>query len=176
MPAERLDHGHQLGLSVMPGVGYRMIVRYDDAQVCLDATGPDSKWVCTNDVPFFLDLGVSFGLTSRIDLMTDVRLGLAHEDAPGVGRQFAIAPGIRYWLERDRPFKFYTTAQLVYDGTKQSQDNVRNDDYGLRNANGLMYDPIRNFGVFFQLGETLGFARWFRIEIDVGIGVQIRFP
>ena len=46
----------------------------------------------------------------------------------------------------------------------------------MRNANGLMYDPIRNVGFYVQFGETIGFARWFRIDLDVGLGAQIRFP
>jgi hypothetical protein len=175
--AERLDHAAQLGVSLMPGAGFRMIVRYNEEQTCIDAKGPDSKWICTNDVPMFADLGLSFGLTSRYDLLTDVRFGIAREDnALGVSRQFALAPGLRIWLDREGAWKFFTTLQLVYDHTKQSQDAVEDTDYGVRNANGLMYDPMRNFGIFIQLGETFGFRRWFRMEIDVGLGVQVRFP
>jgi hypothetical protein len=173
---ERLDHAGQLGVSLMPGAGYRMIVRYNEQQTCIDAKGPDSKWVCTNNVPVFADLGLSFGLTSRYDLLTDLRFGIAREDALGVSRQFALAPGLRIWLDREGAWKFFTTLQLVYDHTKQSQDAVEDTDYGARNANGLMYDPTRNFGLFVQLGETFGFRRWFRMEIDVGVGVQIRLP
>ena len=65
----------------MPGVGYRVIARYNENQICVDSSGDDSKWVCTNDVPFFLDLQVSYGLTRRIDLITDLRLGIARDDA-----------------------------------------------------------------------------------------------
>jgi hypothetical protein len=39
-----------------------------------------------------------------------------------------------------------------------------------------MYDPIRNVGFFVQFGETMAFRRWFRIDLDVGLGAQIRFP
>jgi hypothetical protein len=174
--AEHLDHGGQLGLSLMPGAGYRMIVRYNEQQTCIDAKGPDSKWICTNDVPAFADLGVSFGLTSRYDLLAELRLGIAREDALGVSRQFAFSPGLRIWLDRDGAWKFFTTLQLVYDHTAQSQDAVEDTDYGLRNANGLMYDPNRNIGLFVQLGETFGFRRWFRMEVDIGVGVQVRLP
>jgi hypothetical protein len=174
--AERLDHAGQLGLSLMPGAGYRMIVRYNEQQACIDAKGPDSKWICTNDVPAFADLGLSFGLTSRYDLLTELRLGIAREDALGVSRQFALAPGLRIWLDRDGAWKFFTTLQVVYDHTAQSQDAVEDTDYGARNANGLMYDPNRNIGLYIQLGETFGFRRWFRMEVDVGLGVQIRMP
>ena len=42
-----------------PGIGYRVVARYNENQTCLDTSGDDSKWVCTNDVPFFLDFQVS---------------------------------------------------------------------------------------------------------------------
>jgi hypothetical protein len=174
--APKFDHGQQIGLSIMPGIGYRMIVIYDEDQVCISSSGRDGKWVCNNDVPFFMDFGLSFGLTQRLDLIADARLGVAHDDAPGIGRQFALSPGIRFWLDHDRPAKFYTTLQAVFDRTGQSQSSVSDSDYGARNANGVMYDPTPNFGVFVQLGETIGFSRWFRIEIDVGVGVQVRLP
>ena len=172
----RTDHGGQIGLSVMPGIGYRMIVRYDEDQICVDATGPDSKWICTNDVPAFVDIGLAFGLTPKLDVITDLRLGLARDDAPGIGRQFTLMPGVRFWLDRQSRWKFFTTVQLVHDRTGQSQDAVSDSDWGARNANGIIFDPNRRYGVFFQLGETLAFARWFRIEIDVGVGVQVRYP
>ena len=174
--AESLDHAGQLGLSLMPGAGFRMIVRYNEDQTCIDAKGPDSKWICTNDVPFFADLSLSFGILSGYDLLADVRFGVAREDALGVSRQFALMPGLRIWLDREGAWKFYTTLQLVYDHTGQAQDAVEDTDYGARNANGLMFDPTRNFGLYVQLGETFGFRRWFRMEIDVGVGAQIRFP
>ena len=61
-------------------------------------------------------------------------------------------------------------------GADFTTTGVSNSDYGVRNANGLMYDPIRNVGFYFQFGETIGLARWFRIDLDVGLGAQIRFP
>ena len=112
-----------------------------------------------------------------------VRLGIAHDEAPGVGRQFALAPGVRVWLDSDTRLKFFTTLQFVFDHTEQGQfndmtlkDTVADNDYGVRNSNGLMYDAIRNVGFYLQFGETIGFARWFRIELDLGLGVQVRFP
>jgi hypothetical protein len=171
-----VDHRHQVGLSLMPGIGYRMIARYDERQSCLDSSGDDSKWVCTSGVPAFLDVQLSYGTTPRLDVMADVRLGLALDDAPGVGRALALAPGIRLWLDREVRLKFFTTLQFLYDATKQGQARVRNSDFGLRNANGLMYDALRNLGVYAQFGENVGVVRWFRIEVDVGVGLQVRMP
>jgi hypothetical protein len=172
----KLEHTGQVGLALMPGIGYRVIARYNDEQFCLDDSQDDSKWVCTNDVPFFMDLSLSYGVTSRVDLLAEVRLGIGKDEAAGVGRQLAFFPGVRFWLDRDVRLKFYTTIQAVIDRTKQSQDKVRDVDWGLRNANGLMYDAIRNLGFYVQVGETLAVVRWFRIEIDAGLGLQVRFP
>jgi hypothetical protein len=171
-----LDHKHQLGLAVLPGIGYRVIARYNDRQVCVDHSEDDSKWVCTNDVPFFMDFQVAFGITSKFDLITDLRLGLAHDEAVGIGRQFAVSPGLRVWLDNDVRVKFFTTLQAVIDHTAQNSTTVEDTDFGVRNSNGLMYDAIRNVGFYFQFGETIGFRRWFRIELDLGLGVQVRFP
>jgi hypothetical protein len=171
----RLDHEHQTGLAVMPGIGYKVIVPYEENIVCGDSSGDDSKRVCTNGVPLFLDLQLAFGISTRIDLIADIRLGLA-KDRVTQSRQFALMPGIRIWLDPDLPFKFYTTLQAMYDSTNQRHPRVSDADFGIRNSNGFMYDPIRNVGFYFQFGDTIGFKRWFRIELDVGLGVQVRFP
>jgi hypothetical protein len=164
-------HAGQLGLSVMPGVGYALIIPYEEDIDCGDADGA-SKRVCANRTPVFVDLQAAFGVSTRLDLVVDVRLGL--EKGAMVGRQFALMPGLRIWLDQDVNVKFYTTIQGVFDNT--DQETVSDNDFGFRNANGLMYDVIRNVGFFFQFGETFGFKRWFRVELDVGLGVQVRFP
>jgi len=173
-PAQ-LDHWHQTGLALMPGIGYRVIVPYRDDLPCGDSSRDATKRVCTSAVPFFLDLQLSFGLSRRIDLLADLRFGLGEDPASKGAHQFALAPGVRVWLDQDVALKFYTTVQLLYDGTDY-HGSVASNDFGFRNANGLMYDVIRNVGFFFQFGESFGFRRWFRIELDAGLGVQVRFP
>jgi hypothetical protein len=169
-----LDHRHQTGLALMPGLGYRVIVPYRDDQTCGDSSGHANKRVCTSAVPLFIDLQLTFGVSRRIDLMTDLRFGLGKDPASHT-HQFALAPGIRVWLDQDVALKFYTTAQFLYDSTDY-HEVVASNDFGVRNANGLMYDVIRNVGFYFQFGESFGFRRWFRIELDAGLGVQVRFP
>jgi hypothetical protein len=169
-----LDHRHQTGLSLMPGLGYRVIVPYNEGEPCGDSSGDASKRVCTSAVPFFLDLQVSFGVSRRIDLVTDLRFGIGKDPASKT-RQFALAPGFRVWLDQDVQLKFYTTVQFLYDSTDYHGVLPRHD-FGIRNSNGLMYDVIRNVGFFVQFGESFGFRRWFRIELDAGLGVQVRFP
>jgi hypothetical protein len=172
------NHKYQTGLSIMPGSGYRLIVPYKEHQNCGDSSGIQSKRVCAHSVPFFLDFQLSFGVAARADIIADIRFGLQSDPAIPGNHQFALAPGLRFWLDQDVALKFYTTLQFVYDYTDFSaaQSGISSSDYGVRNANGLMYDPIRNAGFYVQFGETIGFARWFRIDLDVGLGAQIRFP
>jgi len=175
-PAE-VNHKFQTGLSIMPGTGYRLIVPYKEGQFCGDSSGINSKRVCANYVPIFLDFQLSFGVAARADLLLDLRFGLQSDPAIPGSRQFAVAPGVRFWLDQEVTLKFFTTLQFVYDYTNFSNSGgVRSTDVGMRNANGLMYDPIRNVGFFVQFGETVGLMRWFRIDLDVGLGAQIRFP
>jgi hypothetical protein len=77
--------------------------------------------------------------------------------------------------------KFFTTMQLAYDRSKQNSpvnapNPVGDHDLGFRNSNGLMVEVMRNFGAYFQFGETIGFYRWLSFTIDAGIGVQARVP
>lgn len=171
------NHRWQTGLSVMPGTGYRLIVPYQEGRYCGDSSGQGNKRVCARSVPAFLDVQLSFGVSTRADLIVDLRFGLQGDAAAGGNRQFAVAPGLRFWLDQAVVLKFYTTLQFAYDYTDFSKNpGVRSSDYGVRNANGLMYDPIRNVGFYVQFGETFAFARWFRIDLDAGVGAQLRFP
>ena len=43
-------------------------------------------------------------------------------------------------------------------------------------APGLLVDLHRTFGVYAHFGETVAFVRWFRVELDFGVGMQARFP
>ena len=177
-PAQ-VNHKLQTGLWLMPGSGYRLIVPYKEGQTCGDSSGAQGKRVCAHSVPAFLDFQLSFGVAARADVILDLRFGLQQDPAVPGSHQFAIAPGLRFWLDQDVSLKFFTTLQFVYDYTNFSNSQgqgISNSDVGVRNANGLMYDPIRNVGFFVQFGETIGFMRWFRIDLDVGIGAQIRFP
>lgn len=169
-----LPHTHQLGLALMPGTGYRVIVPYEENVVCGDGD-QDSRRVCAQRSPFFLELQLSYGVSGRLDLITDFRFGIEGEPITG-HHQLAVAPGFRFWIDNDRQVKFYTTVQGVFDSTKQNDPRVSSTDFGLRNANGLMYDVIENVGLFAQFGETIGVKRWFRIDVDVGVGVQVRYP
>jgi hypothetical protein len=173
-PAE-VNHFGQGGISIMPGTGYRVIIPYKDGISCGSLSDNRNRRVCTHLLPFFLDLQLSYGLHPRLDLIVDLRFALQQDPATFHSHQFVLAPGIRYWLDQGVALKFYATGQFVYDYTDYGHE-VSNNDYGLRNADGLMYDAIKNVGFFFQVGWTMGFSRWFRMEFDTGLGVQLRFP
>jgi hypothetical protein len=165
-----LLHKYQLGIALLPGVGFRGIAPYDDGVNC----GQQAKRVCTGMLPFFLDVQPSFGITERWDILIDLRFGIDTDFTRT--RQFAIAPGFRYWVDAELPFKFFATIQGVFDATAQRSALVQDNDFGVRNSNGFMFDLMPNLGVYVQFGETLGFRRWLRFEIDGGVGVQARIP
>jgi hypothetical protein len=168
------DHARQFGLSVLPGSGYRIIVPYKEDVKCGDASGNASRHVCTHSLPFFLEMQLSFGIFARLDFFTDFRFGLQKDPVTLNSHQFAFSPGFRFWLDQDVALKFYTTAQVVYDYVDYL--GVSSSDFAIRNANGLMYDPIKNLGIYVQLGWTMGMVRWFRMELDGGLGSQVRYP
>jgi hypothetical protein len=165
-----LVHTYQLGLSVLPGIGFRVIAPYEDNIDC----GQQAKPICTGLLPFFIDVQPSFGFAEHWDVLVDLRFGIASDF--NQRHQFAVAPGLRYWVDPELGTKFFATIQGVFDATGQNNASLRKNDFGVRNANGFMFEVMRNLGFFIQLGETIGFARWLRAEIDAGVGVQARIP
>jgi hypothetical protein len=161
-------------VALMPGVGYRIIVPYQVHKDCGDSSGDASKRVCTNPLPPFLDLRVGYPLTPGLSLLLDLRLGLVRDPVTDA-RQFALAPGLRLWLDREGAVRFFTTVAGVVD-TTDHHGVVDRIDLGLRNTNGLMYDVTSNIAAYFQFGETVGLRRWFRFELDAGLGVEARWP
>jgi hypothetical protein len=173
LAAPSLTHYQQFGIAILPGTGYRGIFPYQEMINC----GQPEKRVCTGRLPVFLDVQPSFGFARHWDVLIDLRFGLGQEFTGA--RQFAVAPGARYWVDPEEPAKFFATVQVAYDTTPQHGDGTalkHNDDVAFRNANGFMFEVMRNFGVYIQFGETIGFVRWLRFEIDGGIGVQARLP
>ena len=169
-----LLHKYQLGIGMMPGVGYRGIFPYSAANDQMINCGQPGKRVCTGLLPFFLDVQPSFGFAEHWDVLVDMRFGVGTDFT--TSHQFAVAPGFRYWVDPELGFKFYATIQGVFDATAQHNPLVKDTDFGVRNSNGFMFEVMRNLGFYIQFGETLGFVRWLRFEIDGGVGVQARIP
>lgn len=169
-----LLHKYQLGIAMLPGIGYRGIFPYAKENNDVIPCGEQGKRVCTGMLPFFIDVQPSFGFAEHWDVLLDVRFGIGTDFT--TSHQFAIAPGFRYWVDPELPFKFFATIQGVVDATSQNNQDVRDTDFGIRNANGFMFEVMRNLGFYIQFGETLGFVRWLRFEIDAGLGIQARIP
>ena len=176
--AASLSHDLQFGLALMLGDGYRGIFPYYKDTFCGDAKDPAAR-VCTNRAPVFIDVQPSFGISRSWDFLVDLRFGL--EADFNNYHQIYVMPGFRFWLDPESHVKFFTTMQLAYDRSKQNNHpgdahQVSDNDLGIRNSNGLMIEVMRNFGVYFQFGETIGFVRWLSFQVDGGIGVQARVP
>lgn len=181
--SKQYSHKGQFGLSAGGGAGFRFISTYDKGIYCgqtsTDGSGEPKK-VCTGRSPTFLDLGISFGVSTGLELVIDMRLGLEQDFGAADGldgpKQFAIAPGLRLYVRDAGLLKFFSSFQLVIDSTDYDQPDVASTDYGLRNNNGLMFDFHRTVGVYFFFGETVSFRRWFHFDLFGGIGIQARVP
>jgi hypothetical protein len=169
-----LSHDMQFGLALFSGTGYRGIFPYKENIFCGQIENMMASRVCSGRLPVFIDVQASFGIASHWDLLVDLRFG-AEADFTAT-RQFAVAPGFRYWVEPEDTFKLFTTVQVAYDTTVENTPALKSYDIAVRNSNGLMFEVMRNLGFYVQFGETIGFVRWLRFEIDVGLGVQARFP
>jgi len=166
-------------------LGLRAIIAYDDGDFCgdRDATADQGNApVCTGRAPFSLDFEIGYGLTRKIDLLLETRLGIEADFGTTAGaadgpRMFYLSPGARVFFADAGRSKLFTTGQLVLDfaGYKDTAGEKRGFDYGVRNLNGLWFDIERAYGVMVYAGETLTFGRWLRAELEIGIGVQARF-
>ena len=173
-----LSHQLQFGLALLLGGGYRGTFPYHPDTPCGDAKAADNR-VCTSRAPSFIDVQPSFGISRSWDVVVDVRLSL--EKDFNNEHPIWIMPGFRYWMDPQSPVKFFTTMQLAYDPSStysavNAPHPVSKQDLGIRNSNGLMFEVMRNFGVYAQFGETIGFVRWLTFAVDAGVGVQARVP
>jgi hypothetical protein len=170
LAAPSLSHERQFGIAVLPGTGFRVLFPYQEGVYC----GEIGKRVCSARLPVYLDVQASFGFTAHWDVLTELRLGL--EDDFARTRAVALIPGVRYWVDPSQWIKFFTTLQLDVDLTEQHNHALTGYDLAVHNGNGLMFEVMRDLGFYVQLSETIGFVRWLRFEVDVGAGVQARFP
>lgn len=172
-----MTHKGQFGVHVQPGVGYRVLFPYNE-EYC----GQSAKSVCTGRSPTFVELGLSFGVSRSVELLADFRYGVEGDfvlpassaDAP---HALVVAPGVKVYMDEEGTTKFFSTLQVAFDFTDFSGALVAEGmDVGLRNVNGVQIDLHRTFGIYLHFGETIGFVRWLRFELDAGIGLQARFP
>lgn len=171
------SHKGQFGISADFGTGYRAIFKYDDDDFC-----GQSKAVCSARSPFVVDLTLTYGVSKSIELLADVRLGLEDDFKPAQLNADPPMPvsfggGLRVYIDDTGSAKFFTSLLVNFDRTDYSASgNSTQTDVGVRNVNGLLLDFHRTFGAYIFLGETIGFVRWLSFQVDVGVGLQARFP
>jgi hypothetical protein len=175
-----LTHKGQVGVHLAVGSGYRGILPYNEGEFCGDKNDMGANDdVCIGRTPFGLDLGLSYGVNKKLEVLLEMRIGLESDfgssttasDGPKL-RMFA--PGVKVYLRDVGVTKFFSTLQFLIDVT----DYPTNDsaDLGVKQTNGLQFDLHKTAGVFFYFGEVVTFDRWLRFQMEAGLGLQARFP
>ena len=184
---DELSHKHQFGLSMQLSTGLRSTFTYNDTDYCgstdsQSATG--NAQVCLTRAPVALDFAGSYGLTDYRELIAEFRVALESDFGTTAGATASgphvlrLAPGMRFFFKESKSLKMFTTAQVVFDftGYQDNSGNSRGTDFGVRNINGLWFDGSRTWGIYGFFGETALLRRWMEVDLEVGIGVQIRLP
>jgi len=170
-----LSHKYQFGVAVRMGSGYRVIAPYQEEDCGeLDDQG-NKKSVCGGMYPLWLEVSPSFGITSTLEVLVDIRIPL---DKPSFtnSKGFFVAPGIKYFTDPESAFKFFLTAQIVFESQSQSGNaGLASFDFGVRSALGVQIDLVRYVGLYAQAGLIFGFNRWMSFLIDFGGGLQVRY-
>lgn len=173
------SHAGQVGISARVGTGMRFLSTYQQTTPC-DDTGDRA---CFAREPFTLELEAAYGIDSRIDVLAEISFGLEQDfssipqidNGPHLVR---LSPGFRFFFGQSKNSKLFATIQAVFDFSeyKDAGGMSLGNDFGLRNINAFMYDVNHSFGFYLFGGETFGFARWFDVELEAGVGVQLRYP
>ena len=180
------SHKGQLGLAVSLLTGGRFIKTYDQ-EYCgaRDDNGSTSgnSAVCIGRIPFAFDLSVSYGLTAKIELLFDLRLGVERDFGGSVSdsdgpRLRHYAPGVKFYFDDRGLMKFFSTAQLAIDSTGYTSPSGSElgTDVSIRNANGLLLDFHDAYGAYLFFAEDVAFRRWISVGIEFGAGFQGRYP
>lgn len=192
-PAPPVEHGTpinyshkgQVMASVRFGLGLRAIVPYEETTYCgetSDQTSNNNAAACLGRSPFSVDFELGYGITHKIDLLFELRVGIEADfdknengdDGPHV---FHLSPGARFFFGETDKVKVFTTAQIVLDlsGYKGGNGADIGNDFGIRNLTGLWFDLDRAYGLYIYAGPTASFARWLRFELEGGFGIQGRY-
>lgn len=175
-----LSHKGQFGVSLGLGSGYRGILPYDEGEFCGDRNDMGANDdLCIGRTPFSVDIGLSYGVNRKLEVFLEMRVGLesdfgtnpSADDGPKV-RMFA--PGVKLYIRDVGVTKFFSTLQFVLDTTGYTTND--SSDYGIKQTNGLQFDVHKTAGVYFFFGEMVTWERWLRFQMDLGMGIQARFP
>jgi hypothetical protein len=170
-----VSHKRQFGFHAKMGTGYRAIFPYGD-EYC-GSEGSDNDF-CPTRAPLFLDVGLSYRVTDKLDVLLEMRLGLEKDfgrnESEEGSRNRLYSPGLKLYFREGGTMKVFSTLQFVIDTT--DYPHIDEIDYAVKNVTGLQIDPHKTMGVFFFFGETVGWSRWLRFEMEGGLGLQARFP
>jgi hypothetical protein len=178
-------HKGQLGVSARLALGLRGIATYNDTDYCGKtdtSTSTGNAPVCTGRTPLALDLEAAFGVSRKIELLVEMRLGLerdfgatANQSGP---RPFHLAPGARFFFAEASHSKLFVQPMAVFDfsGYKDNAGKSLGTDYGVRALEGYWLDVHRTYGMYAFAGETLEFSRWLEASFEAGVGIQGRYP
>lgn len=172
-------HKGQFGVSGRLALGVRGIATYENTVYC-GKTDPQAQYgfasVCTGRTPLALDIEPSYGLTPKIELVLELRIGLQRDfgrDQTSSGPlPFHISPGARFFFNDSKGAKLFVQPQILFDLAGYERGN----DFGVRGIEGLWIDLHRAYGIYFYAGETLAFSRWLSASFEVGFGFQGRYP
>ena len=162
-------HRNQVGLRLGVAFGGRIAIRYGDGDRCNTA----GQTFCPQGGPLMFDAALSLGVTETIEIEARFRYGL-----PDFNNENPLAGGIgvRYHGSDTSPFRFVFGVAAFADFTAPGTAISYRTDIQVRLEEGIQYDIGRNFGVFFQIGETIGFIRSLSFAGDGQIGIQVRVP
>ena len=180
------EHKGQFGVSLRLAEGLRGIATYHNGDYC-GATSTDETnglaAVCLSRSPIALELEMAYGAGRHLDVLLEMKLGLesdfgATPNATSGPHTVFLSPGLRYFFAEGRNSKLFTTAQAVFDFTDYTDQNgnSRGTDFGVRNLNGLWFDLHRAYGFYVFAGETLSVVRWLDLDLEIGVGLQARYP
>jgi len=179
------QHKGQLGVSLRLGTGIRGIAPFDSKEYCgkSDSTAAyGNAPVCTARSPLALDLELGYGVTSAIDLLVELKLGLERDFGPTPNadgpRVVQLAPGARFFFSEAKRTKLFIQPELVLDftGYKNDTGGDLGTNIGARSLEGFWIDLHRAYGLYFWAGQTIEVTKWFSFELDAGIGFQGRYP
>lgn len=172
--ATRLPWGHRLQGEVRVGVneGYTFAIRYGSGAACDTARST----FCRGRSPVMMDFAAGFGVLEWLEVEARFRLGAESVfgvEASSLGRGLPLQAGLglRAYNGEASRLKFALGVAVLADFT-YGQDL----DVVARVEEGIHYDVVRQFGFYFQLGETIQPLRAFTLGLDGGIGIQGRFP
>jgi hypothetical protein len=172
----RWGHRGQVGLRLGAGYGGGIAIRYGNGDQC-NARGAT---FCGMGGPLMLDAGLTLGVAETIEIEARFRFGIAStvaDTAQWNGENpIAGGLGIRYYGTDSSPFRFAFGVAVFADFTGRGTFASYGTDVQVRLDEGVQYDVSRNFGVFFQIGESIGFLRALSFAVDAGLGVQVRVP